>query len=75
MEAYEDDIFYDSYGMRVWEKRHALVSELLEKHNINSVKSYFVLLQNFCLSYTLIPFFLSFSNKKFILIYIYIALL
>lgn len=36
-DAYEDKIFYDPYGMRLWEKRHAKVCEILEQNNCKRV--------------------------------------
>ena len=41
IEPYEDDVFYDSLGMRLWEKRHAIVSDILEKHSIKKVPRYY----------------------------------
>ena len=37
----EDDIFFDAYGMRLWEKRHAKVTDILKKHDKKNVKKYF----------------------------------
>ena len=34
---YETEIFYDSFGMRLWEKRHAKVADILENNNISKV--------------------------------------
>ena len=37
LEPYENEVFYDSLGMRLWERRHAFVTEILEKFNIKKV--------------------------------------
>ncbi len=35
--AHEDDVFYDAFGMRIWEKRHSKTTDLLESYNIRRV--------------------------------------
>ena len=39
--AVEDDIFFDAYGMRLWEKRHLKVTDILKAHDKKNVKKYF----------------------------------
>ena len=29
-EPYENDIFYDPYGMKIWQQRHAFCCDILE---------------------------------------------
>ena len=41
VDAHEDDVFYDAYGMRIWEKRHSKVTTLLETFNIKRVSHIF----------------------------------
>ena len=36
-DSHEDDIFYDSFGMKVWEKRHAFVSGQIYKYNCHKI--------------------------------------
>ena len=37
IEPHEDDVFYDSLGMRLWEKRHLKACTILESENIKRV--------------------------------------
>ncbi len=39
IEPYEDSVFYDAFGMRVWEKRHIKVSQILDDHQVKRVIS------------------------------------
>lgn len=38
IDSHEDDIFYDGFGMKIWEKRHCLVSEILQSSNTKTVQ-------------------------------------
>jgi len=40
IEPHEDDVFYDGLGMKLWEKRHFHVTQILESHKIKRVKLY-----------------------------------
>ena len=35
----ENSIFYDNFGMKLWQKRHSVVSKIIKKHQIKSVKN------------------------------------
>lgn len=37
IEPHEDDVFYDGLGMKLWEKRHFHVTQILESHKIKRV--------------------------------------
>jgi len=37
IQPHEDEVFYDAFGMRIWEKRHSKTTDLLEQYNIKRV--------------------------------------
>lgn len=65
IEPHEDDVFYDSLGMRLWEKRHLKVCTILESESIKRVYLFTIYYYSFLLflikpeSYSLSPVVLS----------------
>jgi len=37
MDPHEDKIFYDKYGMKMFEKRYAAVNDILNENEVKSV--------------------------------------
>lgn len=40
---YEDDVFADNFGLRIWEKREAFVLRILSLNGCKSVYTHFIL--------------------------------
>jgi len=47
IKPHEDDVFYDKFGMRQWERRHCKVTEILENFSIKRVSFHLIELNIF----------------------------